>query len=518
MQNPNLHSIGKYKVIETIGSGECGTVYLVEHIDTKEKYAAKLDKKKSTSNEKNFFETEVKVFEKLQNPAILQYYGVGEIILNDHTYPAIIMEYMPNDTLESFLEKEMHGQAPPKCDITTKYIILLGISLGMKYLHSMNTLHRDLKPGNIMIDSNYYPRIFDFGFSKNVDVNFSQKVKQSTIGTPLYMAPEIMLDKPYNQKVDVYSFSLIAYEIFTGRKPYDDKITILQLMNKILTCQRPDTSIIENEYVKSFIEKCWSDDPEERPNFDEIARNLSDEQFYSSFGIDKERVKSYLNNFVKNYVVNKKDFGTFKTLILGTRGSDKHEVIYQWTCDSDKEIQICTASFTKIVETVGGCVTFNVFDTACDERYSSLSMMLFNEAKAAIFFININDKSGYESSVQLMKKKFEQCKNYADKELVFSIAFTHCDSEWMVPLEEIKIFALENDILLFMVSINRPETITSMFQSIADSLIKKFPHNNESIEFVDNHESTKNESNENVDHNDKKLKMKKKNDKDCNIY
>ena len=73
-----------------------------------QKYAAKLDKQTLTSNNsQNFSETEVNVLAKLQNPAILQFYGVGEIILNGHTYPAIITEYMPNDTLKSVLEKEM---------------------------------------------------------------------------------------------------------------------------------------------------------------------------------------------------------------------------------------------------------------------------------------------------------------------------------------------------------------------------------------------------------------------------
>lgn len=89
-------------------------------------------------------------------------------------------------------------------------------------------------------------------------------------------------------------------------------------------------------------------------------RNLSNEQFYSSFGIDKKRVESYLNCFVKNSVVNKKDFGLFKTLIMGTKDSDKTEIIYQWSCDfnTNKELRLCSASFTKVVETVDGCVTY----------------------------------------------------------------------------------------------------------------------------------------------------------------
>lgn len=90
----------------------------------------------------------------------------------------------------------------------------------MKYIHSQNVVHRDLKPDNILLDENFYPRISDFGSSSIANSNISQYIMKSQEGTPLYMPPEVFENESYDYKVDVYSFSLIAYELLTGNRPF----------------------------------------------------------------------------------------------------------------------------------------------------------------------------------------------------------------------------------------------------------------------------------------------------------
>ena len=107
------------------------------------------------------------------------------------------MEYMPNKTVQYYIEKAYSGQKDEKWNLTNKIIIILGVSFGMEYLHSENIVHRDLKPGNVLLDSNFYPRIGYFGFSK---VTSSSKRFSSNLGTPLFTDPEQMGSSNYDGK------------------------------------------------------------------------------------------------------------------------------------------------------------------------------------------------------------------------------------------------------------------------------------------------------------------------------
>jgi serine/threonine protein kinase len=92
--------------------------------------------------------------------------------------------------------------------------MIVGIILGMRYLHSQSIIHRDLKPENILLDRLSRIRIGDFGLAREDSYFFSKP----GAGTPLYMAPEIiLLGQPPTTKVDVFAFGLILYEILVGR-------------------------------------------------------------------------------------------------------------------------------------------------------------------------------------------------------------------------------------------------------------------------------------------------------------
>ena len=100
----------------------------------------------------------------------------------------------------------------------------------MLYLHEKRIMHRDLKPQNILLEGDEI-KLCDFGFAKEMSAstNFLRSIK----GTPLYIAPEILLSRPYTHKVDVWSFGIILYELATGRTPFYAS-SIQQLQPKIL--------------------------------------------------------------------------------------------------------------------------------------------------------------------------------------------------------------------------------------------------------------------------------------------
>ena len=162
----------------------------------------------------------------------------------------------------------------------------------MKYLHEHRIIHRDLKPENILIDANYYPRICDFGLSRCFpNSNFQNQLSLTTcIGSPMYMAPELLEGKSYNSSVDVYAFSMLAYEIVSGKEPYFElgKLLPVQLALKVEKGYRPTLNVGMTRKMKNLLSRCWSPNEEELPSFDEICKLLSSDFSYLDEDIDED--------------------------------------------------------------------------------------------------------------------------------------------------------------------------------------------------------------------------------------
>lgn len=290
-----------------LGKGAFGEVVLVENINDHQLYAAKIIN--TTSNDfdghsQMLFLRESEILHKLDHPSIVKFYGINFQSFSDQSIlsPTIITEYLPNGSLKQLLDKEKNSLADSDWNPTKKYICLLGIADAMRYLHKHSILHRDLKPENILIDENYYPRVCDFGFSKCFSEVLTRSVQLSmtgNIGTPLYMAPELMNDENhFSPSIDVYSFALIACEIVTGEEPFyqnGKKITTLQLYKKVMDGDRPNLNEFVTDQMKELISKCWSQNPLDRPSFDEIFDLLSNDFSYFQEDIDEQEVNNYLD-------------------------------------------------------------------------------------------------------------------------------------------------------------------------------------------------------------------------------
>lgn len=206
----------------------------------------------------------------------------------------ILLEYMSNGSLEQNLE---HSRKSSFNEIFKhkKYIIVYGLARVMEFLHSKGVFHRDLKPGNILLDDNLYPRLCDFGLS--LIVNNKKNKRKGKIGTIKYMAPEIIKEKDCNtSSVDVYSFSLIAYELLTGKDFFNlDKYIKVQnkLLNDVIKGVRPDLSIINDEEILVFFQRCWSGEPSERPTFSEICETLLKKKFQLAYEADELEILKF---------------------------------------------------------------------------------------------------------------------------------------------------------------------------------------------------------------------------------
>lgn len=129
---------------------------------------------------------------------------------------ALVMEYCDNSTLSSYLMKQQS-----KILFAQKRKWMLEVAKGMRYLHGMNIVHRDLKCDNILLDINLVAKIADFGTSKYT--NAAQQNMTKCIGTSHFMAPELVLNEFYDGKVDVFSYAIIMFEVLVETlKPYGD--------------------------------------------------------------------------------------------------------------------------------------------------------------------------------------------------------------------------------------------------------------------------------------------------------
>jgi len=165
--------------------------------------------------------------------------------------------------------------------------VALGIAKAMEYIHSKQLIYRDLKPENIGFDADGNVKIFDFGLARvgfweddnnsaSESRNNSWRNMTTRVGTPKYMAPEVALgDTNYGFAVDVYSFSLILWQLVTNRNIFNQRKSTNALSVMIATKQmRPSLKCVSSGILKELIEQSWSNNPNDRPTFSAIRERL----------------------------------------------------------------------------------------------------------------------------------------------------------------------------------------------------------------------------------------------------
>lgn len=185
---------------------------------------------------------EVEIISQLNHPSILKYIGYSPINFKSKPKPTIITEFAHNGSLDVIIDLERKGMTLPDWDDTKKIINIYGIASGMYYLHEKNIIHRDLKPANIFMDEFLYPKIGDFGLSRDYNagllvINLYESYKKKNPvrlseenisheasgfkGTFAYSAPEILKKEEYSEKGGVFAFGMIVYEIVTNEILYE---------------------------------------------------------------------------------------------------------------------------------------------------------------------------------------------------------------------------------------------------------------------------------------------------------
>ena len=249
-----------------IGEGAYGEVYLAKYFKTD--VAIKIfDRTKFKKNIRKKFIKEAEILCSLRSPFIVLFMGV---CLNYKNY-MLVTEYMEQGSLYTLI----HTQKI-KMTFDKKLSIIESISHGMNHLHENKVLHCDLKSSNILIMDNYRKvKLCDFGLS--TVKNKLQKRNRDIIGTPNWMAPEILRGEKYDEASDVFSFGMVIWEILTEKIPYND-LSIPQIVGSVgfdFTQQLilPESTVCLYR-LKKLMETCLSRKSKLRPSFDMIVEEI----------------------------------------------------------------------------------------------------------------------------------------------------------------------------------------------------------------------------------------------------
>ncbi|EQB61432.1 camk family protein kinase [Vairimorpha apis BRL 01] len=242
----------KYKFIEKLGRGTHGTVYLLEPYDkTKNKVVCKSVVEKHLNHARK----EVTILTNLVHKRIIKIVEFIEIKGSSF----IILEYANRGTLDTVIK--FFIQKNRKATNFLLWSVLSQISEGLEYLHSKKIIHRDIKPGNLLINSlTQYKneeilefKICDFSLSYQTE-ELEEFIESSIVGTPFYMAPEMVSRKKYNNLIDVWGLGITLYELCTLRKPFSGE-TRKQLYSSIIS-KKIDSGFSNDEKLEKMILMC----------------------------------------------------------------------------------------------------------------------------------------------------------------------------------------------------------------------------------------------------------------------
>ena len=277
-----------YEILSKIGEGGAGSVYFCKRIDTSEPFAIKRIKPK---NEKHLdmILNEI-VLTKLSSSAyIVNYYESYQF----DGYLWLVVELMKGSLTDLIMQRA--GKIP---EGIIAYI-LREILLGLKIMHEQYRIHRDIKSDNVLISLDGSVKLGDFGYA--AQLTQEHEARHSVVGTPSWMAPELVVGMDYGVSVDVWSLGIVAIEIVMGEPPYLSENPMKALY---LIATKPAPEIPNNgkwtEDFRSFVRACLVKDPETRPSTEVLLTHPFIERV-------EESAKDDFSDYLQEWLLMKKN-------------------------------------------------------------------------------------------------------------------------------------------------------------------------------------------------------------------
>ncbi|HEV7388570.1 MAG TPA: protein kinase [Gemmatimonadaceae bacterium] len=224
MAEPNISSIGKYRILELVGEGAMGVVYRAHDPVLERTVAIKVMNESIARQEdlRKRFLREAQAAGSLQHPNVVTVYDLGEA--DGHLF--IAMEFVPGVDLERMIELGEPLSLQSRLDIA------IDVLTGLAYAHRKGIVHRDIKPANIRIAEDGRAKIMDFGVAHLSSSSMTRT--GSFLGTPSYMAPEQITQGQTTAATDIFAVGAVLYQLLASMKPFDAP-TLQNLLYKIIT-------------------------------------------------------------------------------------------------------------------------------------------------------------------------------------------------------------------------------------------------------------------------------------------
>ncbi len=258
---------GRYKLEAKLGSGGMSTVYLARDTTLDRPVAVKVMHREMSeqADQLQRFRQEARAVAKLSHPNVVAVIDAGE----DGGHPYIVFEYVEGETLKQRINRV------GALDAQEALAYAIEIARGLTVAHARNMVHRDIKPQNVLIDSEGRAKLTDFGISRQLEQD-GMTATGRVLGTTDYVAPEQAMGHPVDQRSDVYSLGVVLYEMLTGQVPFsaDSQVGVaMKHVNEELPDvqqRRPELSAA----AAMTVERATAKDPAQR--YQEVGEMIDD--------------------------------------------------------------------------------------------------------------------------------------------------------------------------------------------------------------------------------------------------
>ncbi len=251
----------RYRIEQILGRGGMGVVYKAVDSQLDEMVAIKTlpgDVMTRSPEDLERFKREIRLARKITHRNVLRTYDYGEA---EGVY-FISMEFVRGYTLSELLEEAPNRQMPARAAVG----ISRQICRGLHAAHEQGIIHRDIKPGNVLIDAKGEVKLMDFGIARMAETPEAMTQAGLIIGTPHYMSPEQVQGKQLDPRTDVYAMGVLIYEMLAGRRPFESSSLTGVLTAHITEAAKPPIDIRPDigRELNGIVMKCLTKDPKTR--------------------------------------------------------------------------------------------------------------------------------------------------------------------------------------------------------------------------------------------------------------